>query len=69
LPSDIKVYVNSGFTTVKNPWWIIKKALNYQFDIVAPNEILIIPVDVIFQTEPIHAETMTTEDWKEIEFE
>lgn len=69
LPPDIKVHVNSGFTTVKNPWWVIKKALNYQFDPVTPTEILIVPIDVIFQTEPIHAETMTAEDWKEIENE
>lgn len=64
LPADIKVHVNSGFTTVKNPWWVIKKALNYRFDIVTPNEILLVPDDVIYQTDPLHAETMTTEEWE-----
>jgi hypothetical protein len=69
MDPGVTVYVNSGFTTVKNPWWVIKKALNYRFDIVAPNEILIVPDNIIFQTEPIHAETMTAEEWKEIETE
>lgn len=64
LPPDIKVYVNSGFTTVKSPWWVIKKALNYQFDVITPVEILLIPVDVIYQTDPLHAETMTAKEWE-----
>jgi hypothetical protein len=69
MDPGIIVYVNSSFTTVKNPWWVIKKALHYQFDIVTPNEILIVPVDVIYQTEPLFAEKMTAENWKKIQTE
>jgi hypothetical protein len=60
---DLYVHVSSSFTTVRNPWWVIKKALYYQIDVVGPNEILMIPLDIIYQTEPLHAETMTAEDW------
>jgi hypothetical protein len=69
LPGDIHVHVNSGFTTVKNPWWVIKKATGYDLLVVNPAEVLIKPKGIIYETDPLHAETMTAEEWKEIESE
>lgn len=66
---DHKVYVNSGFTTERNPYWVIKKALTYEIIPVNPVELLIEPQNVVYQTAPIHAETTTAEQWETIKTE
>lgn len=66
LGEDIKVHVSQAYTVVKNPYWVIKKATHYGLWEVAPNEILVIPKGIIYQTPPLHAETMDAEDWSEV---
>jgi hypothetical protein len=64
LGEDIKVHVSQGYTVVKNPYWVIKKARSYSLWPVTANEILIIPMDIIYSTPPLHAETMGSEEWE-----
>jgi hypothetical protein len=66
LGEDIKVHVSQAYTVVKNPYWVIKKALNYKLWEVAPREILVIPEDIIYSTPPLHAETMGPEEWEAV---
>lgn len=64
LGEEIKVQISQSYTVVKNPYWVIKKATDYALWEVAPNEILVIPKGIIFQTPPLHAESMGPEEWE-----
>ncbi len=66
LGGEIKVHVSSAYTVVKNPYWVIKKATTYALWEIKPREILIIPKDIIYQTPPLHAETMGPEEWESV---
>lgn len=66
MPVGLQVHVSSAYTVVKNPYWVIKKALGYSLFHVNPREILIIPQQVIYQTPPLHAESMGSQEWEEI---
>jgi hypothetical protein len=67
MPEDIHVHVSQSYTVVKNPYWVIKKVKSYKVWIINSMENLIIPQEIIYQTDPLHAESMTVEDWKQIE--
>jgi len=66
LGEEIKVHVSSAYTVVSNPYWVIKKATTYALWEVKPGEILIIPRGIIYQTPPLHAETMGTAEWEAV---
>jgi hypothetical protein len=66
MPMGYQVHVSKAYTVVKNPYWVIKKATGYDLLAVAPNEIIVMPKDIIYQTPPLHAESMGAEEWEAI---
>jgi hypothetical protein len=67
MPEGIVVQVSQAYTVVKNPYWVIKKATGYDVQKLGEREYLVIPKGVIFQTGPLHAESMNADDWNDIE--
>jgi hypothetical protein len=63
---DVLVKVDETFSSTHNPYWVIKKAVQFRFGETPDGTILNIPVGVQFNTEPLHAETMTAEDWGKV---
>jgi len=66
MPEGLHLHVGESFTVVKNPYWVIKKATGYDLLIAGPNDVLITPKGIVFQTGPLHAETMNEDDWKDV---
>jgi hypothetical protein len=66
-PEGVRIQVNSDdtFTTVKNPYWVIKKATGYDYAYTPSGTLLLIP-RVVRETHPIHAETMSASDWNDV---
>jgi hypothetical protein len=67
MPEGIKVHVSQAFTVVRNPYWVIKKATGYDLMILNPVEFLLQPNGIVFETKPLYAESMSGEDWKDVE--
>ena len=61
----VVIEADSTFSTVRNPWWVIKKATDWKLARTKEGTILLVP-DVIRATEPLHPETMTAADWKKV---
>jgi hypothetical protein len=67
MPEGLHIHVSQAYTVVKNPYWVIKKATGYDLIVLDPHEFLIQPNGIIYQTGPLHAESMDAEDWKDVE--
>jgi hypothetical protein len=67
MPEGITIHVSQAFTVVRNPYWVIKKATGYDLLILTAKDVLIQPNGIIYETDPLHAESMTAEDWKKVE--
>jgi hypothetical protein len=64
----VKVHADETFSTVRNPYWVIKKAVDWRLARTKDGTILIIP-SAVASTTPIHAESMTPDEWARIEKE
>jgi hypothetical protein len=62
----ITVQADETYTTVKNPYWVIKKANGYGIVRSEGGTWLLVPCDVIKETRPLHAESMTPADWAKV---
>jgi hypothetical protein len=63
---DWDVRADATFSTVRNPYWIIKKATGYDYRKTSDGTILMAPQGVVASTTPIHAESMTPDEWDRI---
>jgi hypothetical protein len=45
---------------------VIKKATGYRFAKTPSGTVLNVPIDILRETEPLHAETMMAADWQKI---
>lgn len=61
----ISIHADETYTTVKSPYWVIKKAVGYGVVQTASGTWLLVPW-TIKQTEPLHAQTMTGADWTKV---
>ena len=59
------IKADETFTTIKNPYWVIKKAWGWTYGKTPDGTILLLP-KVVKQTPPMHAETMTGADWSKV---
>lgn len=62
---DLTVKADDTFSTIRNPYWVIKKAYDWKLTQTKDGTVLIIP-EAVKETEPLHPETMTQEDWETV---
>lgn len=63
---DVDIQVIKEVLPARNPWWVIKKAAHWSYLVTPDKKMLLRPVAVVKQTEPLHAETMTAADWERV---
>lgn len=63
----VAVHADSTFAPNRNPYWVIKKATGWKIGRTRDNTVLLMPLGVVKETKPLHPETMTAADWKEVE--
>lgn len=65
IAAGVDISADETFSAVRNPWWVIKKAIGWSHTRTPQGTVLIIPW-VMKETQPLHAETMTGEDWNKV---
>jgi hypothetical protein len=60
----IQVQVDETYTTVKSPFWVIKKASDWRFLSTPGGTILLYPTGIVHETKALEAEKMSAADWE-----
>jgi hypothetical protein len=62
--TDAVVTADETFLNVRQPEWVIKKALDFQFAITPQKTILFLPRKILAQTGYLYPDKMGPEDWE-----
>lgn len=64
----LEIHIDPTFTTVRSPWWVIKKALSYRTARYEGSQVIyVMPQGIICETEPLEAAKMGPGEWAKIE--
>jgi hypothetical protein len=66
IAGGVTLKADDTFSAVRNPWWIIKKAMHYSYRRTPDKTVLLVPEVILKATTPLHPETMTTQDWARV---
>jgi hypothetical protein len=61
---SIIVKADDSFSVVRNPWWVIVKAIGWGYAQTPDKTLLLVPIGI--KAVKVHPETMTAADWKVI---
>lgn len=64
---DAVVTADETFSSVRQPEWVIKKALDFHFAKTQQGTILFLPRKILFQTRDLYPDKMGPEDWAQVE--
>lgn len=65
--ADHGIQVVKEVLPARNPYWVIVKAVGWQAIRFTSSPQIFLRPDRIKETQPLHAETMTAADWREVE--
>jgi len=62
VAEGVRIQADDSFTVEKDEYWVIKKAIGWSYVRTHGNTILLIPA-AVKTTPPLHAQSMSAEDW------